>query len=722
MNKNQYNSVTKSAENFIEAFNGVKDKKIVLYGLGQYTATLLNMTDEFCFVGLLDGNAQNIGKEFYGLEVLNIEEAVEKADLIVINTSTFYWNIIYDRIKEVEIPVYYANGELARMQNLDKGILSRAEKDITSEKIRQLIDKKEVISFDLYDTLIMRTVCNPNDVFKIVELKLEKRTGKKIAYQEMRSSAVAKLQDENYTLDNLYLKMGELYPDVDVYEIRELELEVEKCITVARKEMVELFNYARTAGKKVYILSDMYLPKSFIMSLINQCDIDLTPENILISGEEKKNKFSGTMWSYYKENVLYGKTALHIGDSMSADVEMAQKYEIEAVKIPSAFKMMEELLSTSIWGEITTVYASITTGIIINELFNSPFAWQETEGKYTVKTCKKFGKAVFGNIILTYLLWIIKECRTHNIDQLIFLSRDGFFLERHYLYLVNQLKDIAAPEEKYLFTSRKAILSLMAGEDKEAFEALKTFSFKGSFRDYLKMRFNCEVNENDINSSKECILPEAAEIVTGWMRPYTQMIMDKLRIHRNAYIEYLEQFFISDNSAIVDICYTGTIQYWMSKALKKVVKGFYCVADVSEKNKFFKNNNMIPCFQKDKTAEQSMIWKNHKIVESLLTAPYGMMNCMEENGEIISFDSGGNQRNFMERELINDGIKEFIREYVEVLNKLRITSEDVEPEPIVIDKIFGTWFMGDKSYSDSTKKCFWHEDGFINGNQEYSLF
>lgn len=722
MNKNQYNSVIKSAENFIEAFKTVKDQKIVLYGLGQYTATLLNMTDEFCFVGLLDGNAQNIGKEFYGLQVLSIAEAVEKADLIVINTSTFYWNIIYDRIKEVEIPVYYANGELAKMQNLNQRILSKDEKDITSEKIRHLIDKCEVVSFDLYDTLIMRTVCNPNDVLKIVELKLEMQTEEKITYQEMRSNAVAKIRDENYTLDDLYSKLGELYPNVDVSEIKELELDVEKCITVARKEMVELFNYARTAGKEVYILSDMYLPKSFIMTLLKQCDINLTPENILISGEEKKNKFSGTMWSYYKENVICGKKALHIGDSMRADVEIARKYGIEAVKIPSAPKMIEELLSTSIWGEITTVYASLTTGIIINELFNSPFAWQEAEGKYSVKTCKRFGKAVFGNIILTYLLWIIKECKIRNIDQLIFLSRDGFFLERHYLYLINQLHADTAPKEKYLFTSRKAILSLMAGEDKEAFEALKNFSFKGSFKDYLKMRFNCDVNENDINSSKECILPEAATIIAEWMQPYTQMIMDEMRTHKNAYLAYLQQFCMSDDSAIVDICYMGTIQHWMSKALKKDVKGFYCVADVSENNKFFQNNNMIPCFQKDKTAEQSMLWKNHKIVESLLTAPYGMMNCMEENGEIISFDSGGNQRNFMERELINDGIKEFIQEYVELLDKLGIASEDVEPEPIVIDKIFGTWFIGDKSYSESIKKCFWHEDGFINGNQEYSLF
>ena len=39
----------------------------------------------------------------------------------------------------------------------------------------------------------------------------------------------------------------------------------------------------------------------------------------------------------------------------------------------------------------------------------------------------------------------------------------------------------------------------------------------------------------------------------------------------------------------------------------------------------------------------------------------------------------------------------------------------IDTDPIVVDKIFGTWFMGDKSYSNSIKKCFWHADGKIDG-------
>lgn len=722
MSKNQYNSVTKSAENFIEAFQKFKDKKIVLYGLGQYTATLLNMTDEYCFVGLLDGDEKNIATEVYGLKVLSIEEAVEKADLIVINTSTFYWNIIYERIKDVKIPVYYANGEPAKMQMHRGGVLSKDEKEITIEKVRQAIDKNEVISFDLYDTLIMRTICNPNDIFKLVELKLEEQIEEKMTYREMRNNVVANLKDENYTLDDLYSKMKELYTAVDVSDLKKVELEVEKSVTVARKDVVDLFNYAVSCGKEVYILSDMYLPKTFVMTLLEQCNIKIEAEHVWISGEEKKNKFSGSLWKYYQEYVIQGKAALHIGDSVKADVEMAKQYGVDAIKIPSAAKMMENVLSTNIWGEITSVYASLTIGIVMNELFNSPFAWQEIDGKYIVRTCEKFGKVVFGNVILTYLLWIIKECKKQNISQLMFLSRDGFFLERHYLYLVHQLHDYRMPDEQYLYTSRKAILSLMANEDKEALEALKTFSFKGNFKDYLKMRFNCEVSKSDVNALKECILPGDEQLVTQWLEPYKQCIQDKLSEHKKAYSKYLEQFCASSDSAIVDICYTGTIQYWMSKALNLTIKGFYFVADVSDNNKFFKDNNMIPCFQTDKTAEKSMIWKNHKIVESLLTAPYGMMNCVEESGEITAFEIGENQKNFMERELINSGIRGFIKDYVLMLNKLGLSVDKIEPAPITVDKVFGAWFMGDKAYSESIKRCFWHEDGFMNGNREYSLF
>ena len=47
--------------------------------------------------------------------------------------------------------------------------------DTYSEHVLQhLIDVHDVISFDIFDTLLMRTVLDPTDVFEIVEKRAER--------------------------------------------------------------------------------------------------------------------------------------------------------------------------------------------------------------------------------------------------------------------------------------------------------------------------------------------------------------------------------------------------------------------------------------------------------------------------------------------------------------------------------------------------------------------
>ena len=43
------------------------------------------------------------------------------------------------------------------------------------EELKQLIDENEVISFDIFDTLLLRNVHQPSDIFRIVEKCVEKR-------------------------------------------------------------------------------------------------------------------------------------------------------------------------------------------------------------------------------------------------------------------------------------------------------------------------------------------------------------------------------------------------------------------------------------------------------------------------------------------------------------------------------------------------------------------
>ena len=81
------------------AFEKFKDRKIVLYGTGRMTATLVGgIGDKYQIIGLCDREDSQIGNEIYGKPILKKEEAEKEADLLVINTDATYWNTIYKRI------------------------------------------------------------------------------------------------------------------------------------------------------------------------------------------------------------------------------------------------------------------------------------------------------------------------------------------------------------------------------------------------------------------------------------------------------------------------------------------------------------------------------------------------------------------------------------------------------------------------------------------------
>ena len=84
---------------FKKNFNIYVNKKIVLYGIGRYTAVLIPAIPEYNIIGLMDRDKENIGKHMYGLPILSKEQVKKEADLIIINTSENYWENIFHRIK-----------------------------------------------------------------------------------------------------------------------------------------------------------------------------------------------------------------------------------------------------------------------------------------------------------------------------------------------------------------------------------------------------------------------------------------------------------------------------------------------------------------------------------------------------------------------------------------------------------------------------------------------
>ncbi len=718
MDENQYAAFKISADGFVKQFEKQKDKKMVLYGIGQYTASLLPKLSSFHVVGLMDGDDSNIGKTIYGYKVLSLEEAEKEADFIIINTSPFYWEMIFRRIQNSKIPVYYVNGALAERKPLSYIVDEKCK--ISFDAIRQKIDCADVVSFDFYDTLVMRLIYSPGDIFRITEQRIRNDMGREIPFVELRNKVAAELAGEEYTLEQIYQCMERYIDQSTCEKMKLLELDTEMKLTVARKDMAALFAYAVQEGKEVYILSDMYLSGKNIKIIAEKCGIVIEETNVWVSCELGKSKKNGGMWEEFARKAA-GRSVVHFGDSFVGDGEKPRHVGIETAYIPSPTELLKNSALVKITPYINSLHSSYVMGVLLNEIFNSPFIYEKADEVLKIESCKTFGKCIFGDVTLTYLLKILSEIKKRKIENLVFLARDGYFLKQNFDLLCKQM-GINIPSF-YLFVSRKVIMGA-ASDIKEAYLGLVKSNYNGNFAAYLGDRFGVKVDEADRHSDQKCCMPNDYPEVGEWLRPYEEEICIHLAQYRDNYKKYLKRFAWEKKSAVVDICYMGTIQYWLSRITDTEITGFYFVADMSEENSYQKANPMIPCFQEenDPKAEKSYIWKNHKLIESLYTAPYGMMKSVDEYGNFETYPLGNNQKHFMEREQINTGINEFISEYVEICREIGIDLYANQLDPKFTDVLFGIFFDGGIVYGETIKKCFWHEDGFINSTKEYSLF
>ncbi|MEE8836718.1 MAG: HAD-IA family hydrolase, partial [Eubacteriales bacterium] len=382
----QDNKYQEEINNFIKNFSPYKEKNIVIYGIGRFTATIIDANIGFNIVGLMDKDPDNVGKIMFGLPIIDKEEAKQKADLIIINTSGTYWNLIYRRIADLNIPTFYQNGERAHLSELQA-----ADNDYWDESLQNLekqISQADVISFDFFDTLYTRSVCNPADVFSIIERKLCMEFGL-IPYKKLRTEAKKNL-DADYSFDELYneiSKISGLQENV-ISRAKIIELNTEKRLLVPRSEMINLIKkLIENTKKKIYIISDMYLPGSFFIDALKDKGIIIDEDHILISNELKKSKRDGSIWNFLKGKInCKNKKILHIGDNKITDIEMPARYGIKTYYVASPMELLNLSSMQNFAGKICTDYSSMIFGTVFSKFFNCPFSLNSYKGVLNINS------------------------------------------------------------------------------------------------------------------------------------------------------------------------------------------------------------------------------------------------------------------------------------------------------------------------------------------------
>ena len=199
------------------------------------------------------------------------------------------------------------------------------------------LPNSNIISFDVFDTLIIRPGYNlPTDVFDILSPNPDFKEARIEAERKTRTES----KSEDITLESIYEKLYE--NPRERQEAMEREISTELSICKCNIPALAFFNKVKESGKKIIIISDMYLKASDIEKLLRNCGYDLDGVEIYVSSEYGLTKRSGNLFKTVLSDLKAQKAIkssndiTHIGDNLRSDWLMARKVGLKAVLVKAS--------------------------------------------------------------------------------------------------------------------------------------------------------------------------------------------------------------------------------------------------------------------------------------------------------------------------------------------------------------------------------------------------
>lgn len=721
--RQEQNKYDEEAASFTENFAKYKDLKIIIYGIGRRTLTLLPRINGFNIVGLLDRDPKNIGKKIIGVSVLSLEEACRVADIVIINSDPSNYSTIYRRIYSFGFEVFYGNGKQANESDLiteivnDPMIWSKSYKELIKE-----IDGHSVISFDVFDTLLERTLVNPSDLFELMNQKHKTITRNFTDFKQIRMLAPSQCPEKEPSLEEIYRQVnkGNKLTDIQIRDLFLEEVESEKMVIRPRQQMIDALRHAIDNGKKVYIISDMYLSGTILKGIIEKyANVELSQDSVWVSCELNMNKKESNLW-----NTLIAKNGtdlIHIGDDEEADCKVPSQKGIDSFRVQSAISIMANSCFREALAYSVSIGDRVACGLVKCKLFGDPFV-ERGDHNRIILDADKLGYCLFGPLLLSYFCWMLESTAGAGFRRIIFLARDGYFPFEDYLFF----KELATvnnctsfPDALYLHISRRIVL-VSALPDGEAWEELLRIPFQGTYSEYLYSRFNVHTDDRTCNLNDEMWDGASVKKAEALITPYINEINEELLKEKENYIDYLNEngLFKKDYSEVLmDLGCQGTNQYFLQKIIHKKMQGRYFYANRSNNNPYLKECDIQACFQHkdDLNGDKSQIRKQSAYIESFFTAPYGMIRYLDSNDGMVCEESKTNQTQFDTKIKINESAKKFISDACNLI--------DVLNNPIGIDFVnamYSAVWSGGCEIEKNTAKSFYFDNDLI-GSDEVNL-
>lgn len=634
----------------------ISERKTVIYGIGIAARFLLNCG----FYKRISGvTAQvNPGISFCGKMIMSEEEMLEAGiTQIVLAAKVRNYQVIKERIANFcenhGILLRGLNGRNLLQWYDVKGIrIDGADRKYFSmdfENLREEIDNHDVISFDVFDTLVMRKVLYPEDLFYIVGCQAGNSSILPDIFAEKRKHADWYNKYEK-NIFGIYHTLQDLLMLTDEERDRfmELELETERQMMVPRKEVVEAFRYALSCGKKVFLISDMYLPETIMKKLLYDMGIE-GYEKLMVSCDYHCGKMTG-IFRVYREMFPKGQRLLHIGDNERAD-GAAFKEGIDVFLIRSAIKLLKSSNLKTLTGYACSMKERNALGILICRIFNNPFSLHAGQGMVQIKTYREWGYCFLGTYVTAYLKWLIGRLKESKVEKMLFSTRDGYlFYDLYKWYREHIDEDI--PEGIYFKTSRK-LCYLASMRTEENIDFFLNYDNVYAPEELLEKRFLLE---------KKDIQTYSGEDRREYVMKHKEKIFQAAAVIREKYLSYMYNVGLREKGkyGFFDSYCRGTVQYLMEQFVPFELQGLYLgkIYNTFQVNK-------IQSFYEDKGdyLRWNDIYFKRTLMEYCFSSSETNIIGMTADGEFVYAKEYRTKRDIKHMLDIQAGVRRFFEEY-----------------------------------------------------------
>lgn len=582
----------------------------------------------------------------------------------------------------------------------------------------------DILSFDIFDTLITRNVYDPKDSFEIISNRINEKNIEIDNYYELRKQAEFNVRkNKNFKGDcnihEIYKEFQKLTnlskEETDL--VKQIEIQTEYDLVIPRYDMLEIYNRLLQNGKKIVLVSDMYLTKEMITKMLKKCGYDNWYE-LLVSSELGYRKDNETMWEYFFEKYKEFSTN-HIGDNEYSDIHAVAKQARSSLHVFKGTKLNTYLMPQKyvLENEKLNLLESIVMGSIVNRVVcNSPFVLNSINSQSIINNYYDFGYAALGPIMLKYILWIYKMAKEEkNGEVLLFSAREGYYLQKLFSIVKEKLGDLPNVEDHYLYISRRAVTVIGIETIDDVRKIMQTM-YNGSLRELLYYRLNYKEN----NFKDQIIsLPWDIDKVMKVVEDNFEIILANAKKEKETYLKYIDSLNIDfDNKkvSILDLGYAGTAQYYLAKILNKKISGKYFVVE-SNLKPIKIGCDVYSCFNKsiyNKEIDKNIIFKNSLFLESFLTSPDGQFVYMDiKDGKFIPnfLHENDKQEHMKKLDEVYRGVKDFVETVLDLLgNKVF----DYEIDNKYIYRTYEMCLRESNKFSEEMKSLFLIEDYYIS--------